>query len=326
VRSRRRSILQLISLLVVTCAGCESLEDRSPEHEAGDPPCDGCYVVNAAITGWGERIFVGGYFGENQTGLVREARDGAWGQVADPSGLHDVRQLWASEHALFFAALDGVRQVDLDNGKVKKIQDRDFESSVVWGSGPDDVVVVDRETVQRFDGNDWTESAFTSGSPDAISGQSSSDLFVLDLDGQVSHSDGGDFALLDAQPPMAPNDIWAADGSVLAVAGDDNGGGSNGPGAIMRYDGERWAVLQDAPSDALLGIAAGSDGDPVFAVGATNENTNVHAVVWRFAKAKWSRHVLQDVSAYLWDVWCSDDDACFAVGTDNTFIDLSELD
>lgn len=310
------------------CVGCESLDDRSPSNKAGEPPCTDCYVVNATISGWGHRVFVGGYFGEDQVGLVRELRDGSWGQVADPSHLHNVQQLWASEHALFFTAREGARQVDLDTGEVSEIRTLDFESNLIWGSGPDDVVLVDHDSVQRFDGNEWTEAESPFGSPHAIIGRSSSDLYLLYLGGVIAHSDGGDFQLIAHQPLMqiAPNDIVEVDGSLLGVSGKDNGGGSTGPGAITRYDGERWTVLQDAPNDALLGIAAGSDGDPVFAVGATNDHTKVHAVVWRFAKEKWARHVLQNVSAFLWDVWCSDDDACYAVGTDNTFIDLRELD
>jgi len=325
-RSLRRTA-PLCCLLVLWCVGCESFEDRSPSNKAGEPPCSDCYVVNAAISGWGDRIFVGGYFGESQIGLVRELHDGSWGQVADPSKLHDVRQLWASEHTLFFSAREGMRQVDLDSGEVSEIPSVVREPTLVWGSGPDDIVLVDHNSVRRFDGNEWTEAESPFGAPSTIIGRSSSDLFLL-LGGLVAHSDGGAFELVAHQPLMqiAPNDIWDAGGFLLAVSGKDNGGGSTGPGAITRYDGERWTVLQEAPDDALLGIAGGSDGDLVFAVGATNESTQVHAVVWRFAKAKWTRHVLQNVSAFLWDVWCSDEGACYAVGTDNTFIDLSELD
>src|SRR5689334_702679 len=83
--SLRRTATVFCSLLVLACVGCESFEDRSPSNKAGDPPCTDCYVVNAAISGWGDRVFVGGYFGEQQTGLVRELRDGSWGQVADSS-------------------------------------------------------------------------------------------------------------------------------------------------------------------------------------------------------------------------------------------------
>ena len=312
----------LLSCLAFACSGCAALAD-SDEPSAGKAPdiaCEGCYVVNATVSGAGRSVFVGGY-ADLGRGLVRRYQDGDWGTLLDSVQLGEVSKVFATEHELYVSAASGVTELDLDKGKANKL---DVAGTAVWAAGHEDIVVVEDGKDHRFDGSSWREQPFTISFPKVISGPAHDDLYALSGDGTVSHSDGGPFAPLGEQPSVAANDLWDAGELVLAVAGDDHGEGVTGPGAILGYDGEHWVTLQDAPEDALLGVASSRD-EPIYAVGATNDHGQVRAVVWRFADMRWSRHVLANVQAFLWDAWCSDDGDCYAVGTDNTFIDLRDL-
>jgi hypothetical protein len=145
----------------------------------------------------------------------------------------------------------------------------------------------------------------------------------LDSTGGIEHFDGTAWAAVAEQAPAAPTDLWAVAGDdVLAVAGTDNGS-TNVTGRIMRYRGGRWQVLHEAPHDVLLGVAAARRGR-IYAVGGSHRGSRVDPVVWRFDGKTFTRHVLPG-DAFLWDVFCGADDACRAVGTDNTFVDLEHL-
>jgi hypothetical protein len=64
----------------------------------------------------------------------------------------------------------------------------------------------------------------------------------------------------------------------------------------------------------------------VYAVGATAEGGDAHPLVWRFDGERWTRRVITTRSVFLWDVFCDSRGACHAAGTDNTFLNLDDLE
>jgi hypothetical protein len=56
--------------------------------------------------------------------------------------------------------------------------------------------------------------------------------------------------------------------------------------------------------------------------GAHNADGNADAVLWRFDGQEWIRIVLPDTHAFLWDLLCDAEGACYAAGTAKTFVAL----
>jgi hypothetical protein len=307
-------------VIVGLCAACSGDDSAAVETKGPDPQCSGCYVVNATITANASALFIGGYMGENLSGFVRHYADGAWGTIIESDQLGAVSSLWADQHALFIAASGGMRRIELDGFKGESF---DVGGGRLWGSASDDVFALDEGLVHHFDGDAWQDAALDLGSPRALTGSSANDVYALDHDGKLAHFDGHAWAALPIQPPAPPLDLWSMTAhDLLAVSGDDTGD-RNTTGRIMRYDGERWKVLHEAPGDALLGVAAASD-RLVYAVGGSRRNDRVDPIVWRFDGTEFTRHVLPG-DAFLWDVFCAARGACHAVGTDNMFVDLGRL-
>lgn len=304
------------------CVACSSGDDSAAiETNGPDPQCPGCYVVNATITANKLEIFVGGYVGESQRGFVRHYAAGAWGTIIDSDEVGAVSALWADQDALFVAAFSGVRRIDLHGFKSESF---DVAGGALWGSASDDVFVLDKGLIHHFDGNAWQQQALDLGSPGSLTGSSATDVYALDDDGKLAHFDGHAWAALSTKPPAPPLDLWSVTAhDLLAVSGEDTGGRDT-TGRIMRYDGKRWKVLHEAPGDVLLGVAAAGD-HLVYAVGGSHrDGSGVDPIVWRFDGTDFTRHVLPG-DAFLWDVFCDARGACHACGTDNMFVDLSEL-
>lgn len=323
-KPRSRSvILFLASTLTPLSAACSSLAERPPhiDTRAPAPGCGDCFVVNASMSGAGSNLFIGGYT-ELDGGVIRRFKRGGWDTLLDSSQLGDVRQLWATDDALYFVARAGVHRMDLEKSIPQKL---DVEGSAVWSAGSDDVVVLSEEASHHFDGNDWTDHPLAIGKPAALSGSSRSDLYALGDDGRIAHLEGEAFELLGEQPPSPANDIWNTGDVLLAVSGDDRGDRKTGPGAIMRFVDGQWSVLHEAPLDALLAVASAGP-DRIYAVGATRANGGAHPVIWRGDGDHWKRRVITTIEAFLWDVWCDADANCHASGTDNVFLDLSDFE
>ena len=63
----------------------------------------------------------------------------------------------------------------------------------------------------------------------------------------------------------------------------------------------------------------------MYACGASIEGGEARAVVWRGEGGSWTRFLLEDVRAFLWDADCAPSGECYAVGTDNTVLALDDL-
>ena len=112
----------LASLLLLTFA-CDSLTDNGPPPEvrAPDTSCVGCYVVNTALAISGEAVFVGGYIGDTNQGVLRRYQSGSWSTVAELSSLDAISQLSASDVALYVVSHGDVRRFELATSDVEKL-------------------------------------------------------------------------------------------------------------------------------------------------------------------------------------------------------------
>ncbi|HKP60159.1 MAG TPA: hypothetical protein VJV78_25720 [Polyangiales bacterium] len=318
----RITLLLLVAVLAVPA--CASLDEPAPDIElsAPDVGCGGCYVVNAALAGAGSSLFVGGYTDLTERGVVRRFERGAWKTLTNSESLGGVTQLWATERELYVAALGGVHRLDPQTHELTQLEK---QGRIVWAAGVDRPAVFDAGVAHFFDGDGWVDEPLPIEAPRVVTGSARSNLWVLGQDGAIAHSSGDAFTSLDEQPPDAPNDIWAEGDTLFAVSGDDQGRGKTGPGAILRWSEDHWQVLKEAPHDALLGVASAGP-DRVYAVGATAEDGEAHPLVWRFDGTRWARRVITTRSVFLWDVFCDSNGACHAAGTDNTFLNLDDLD
>ena len=278
--------------------------------------------MNAALAVAGTSVFVGSYAGLQERAILRRLAGGKWSTLLDSEHFDAVRQLWSTDRDLYFHASDRILHMDLQSLESEPIE---VKGSVVWSAAPDDIVVCDQGVIHLYDGQGWHDQPVALGKPVAVTGHAHGELYVLDADGVIAQAQGESFLRLAEQPPLEVNDISTAGGALLAVAGDDQGGGKTGPGAIMRYTAGHWEMLQAAPRDALLGIASAGP-ERIYAVGATRRDDAAHPVVWRFAAGKWTRLEIETVDAFLWDVACDANGTCYAAGTDNTFVNLSDLE
>ena len=157
-----------------------------------------------------------------------------------------------------------------------------------------------------------------------MSGVSPDKVFVLRADGALHHYDGSSWSTLEGSN-MALRALWVGSSTdVSAVAGEDHPDGTTGPGLIARHDGTAWAIVQDAPDDALLAVTGRAG--TVYACGASRgEGGKSRAVVWCGEGGSWKRFLIENVGAFLWDADCAPSGECYAVGTDNTVLALDAL-
>jgi hypothetical protein len=277
-------------------------------------------VVNAALAADGASLFVGSYTDHVERVLIRRLEHGVWQTLLDTKKSGGVHQLWAADGALWVATLDNVHGLDLERNALTSLG---VEGRLVWAEA-DRLLVFDARVVREKRGDSWANQPLPLDAPVAVSSNADGGPWLLGDDGAIARETDGTFTLLDEPAPHKPNDIWAEPDALLAVSGDDHGSGRTGPGAIMRWSADGWQVLKEAPHDALLGVTSAGP-DRIFAVGGTGEDGPPRPVIWRFDGAHWTRRVLPGVDAFLWDVLCDASGACYASGTDNTFVDLDAL-
>lgn len=297
--------------------------------------CTGCYVVNSAVTGndVGD-VFVASYFGASDSPdrVLRRYSNGEWSELArwddDPN---IVRQLWASDDAVYGTTGETLWRYDIERDEREILEPAAVS---VWGTSGSSVFALTNDSVLRWDGASWSNESSPLGelTPLGVGGSGAiqdqrgpSPVYALSELGAVSRFNGDGTW----EPPSDPldvelNDFAASGDAIFAVAGDD-APEPVGPGTIARFQDTEWVSVQDAPGDALLGVAA-TRTDIAYAVGASRDESNIaHAVVWKLENDQWTRRQL-NVEAVLWDVWCAATGPCFASGTDNVFIALDELD
>lgn len=312
----------LLFSLTIACLGCDSLADspRSPETRAPGLDCGSCYVVNAALATLGESVFVGGYVGDTNRGVLRRFSSGKWTSVELGSPLSAIQQLSAADDALYLSADQRVFRLGLASGGLEAL---DAQGKLVWAGADAALVVFDEGVARRANADTWSELPTELGDPAAVSGKDQDHLYLLDTSGEIAQASETGFSRLSEQPPMHVKNIAVAGESLLAVSGEDHGE-STGPGAIMRFADGHWTTLAEAPNDALLGIA--SHDDVIYAVGATRRGGAAIPVAWHFDGARWRRHELRGNDAFLWAAQCTGGGVCYASGTDNLFLDLGLFD
>jgi hypothetical protein len=279
------------------------------------------------LTGSGDSVFVGSYTGDDGGGFLRSVEKGLWTTLTQTDNGHTITQLWADSQQLYYVVSGfqdraEVRRLNLDTQQTETL---DVNANLVWSHSETDIAVFALGTVRQFDSTRtrWNERRMSIGKPVAVAGRSRDALYVLGSEGAIAQADGPAFIELHEQPKVVANDIAVQGDTLLAVSGDDLGNGKSGPGLIMRYSEGHWEELQVAPEDALLGVA--STDNEVYAVGGSRDGSNALAVVWHYDGKSWSRKQIAGLSGFLWDVWCGENQHCYAAGTENAFVDLSEL-
>jgi hypothetical protein len=302
-----------------------------PSFPAPDPQCGDCYVVNASVAvASPSDIFISGYT-DLDGSFIRRFDGEQWTTLLTWEDFGGLRELWGSsqsglyglvaDHADPAGSPGTVHHFDVATGELNGLQARGF---ALWANAADEVFAMDGTGVRRFNGSEWQDLGLGSHDLLDISGSSPDNVFVLRADGGLHQYDGSSWSTPEGMNKELKA-LWVGSSTeVHAIAGDDHGDGITGPGFIARHDGTAWAIVQDAPDDALLAIT-GRPGT-VYACGASRgEGGEARAVVWRGEGGSWNRFLLEDVRAFLWDADCAPSGECYAVGTDNTVLALDAL-
>ena len=299
-----------------------------PSLQAPDPQCDDCYVVNASVAvASPSDIFISGYT-DLDGSFIRRFDGEQWTTLLTWEEFGGLRELWGSSKSGLYGLVpdqhDGsfgtVHYFDVATSELISLQTLGV---ALWANAADDVFSMDDLSVRRFNGSEWQDLGLGSHDLVDISGSSPDNVFVLRADGGLYRYDGSSWSTREGMNKDLKA-LWVGSSTeVYAIAGDHHPGDITGPGLIARYDGSAWTVVQDAPNDALLAVT-GRPGT-VYACGASIEGGEARAVVWRGEGGSWTRFLLEDVRAFLWDADCAPSGECYAVGTDNTVLALDDL-
>jgi len=147
----------------------------------------------------------------------------------------------------------------------------------VWGSGPDDVIVVGEGDVIRKDGDNWYQSSVAAPIPlHSVWGNGRDDVFAVgssvttDTDpslGALVHWDGIRWSTLWSDPDLSGSGVWAGGPDDVFVAGGFSGG-------LYHWDGAVMSKVDTGTGPTQLVDVWGTRSDDVYAVG--NEGTIVH--------------------------------------------------
>ncbi|MEY4580329.1 MAG: hypothetical protein RL701_5032, partial [Pseudomonadota bacterium] len=170
--------LSLVSLSLCALA-CGSSDDET-NLRAPHIGCEGCYVVNAVLTGSGDSVFVGSYTGDDGGGFLRSVEKGLWTTLTQTDNGHTITQLWAASQQLYYVVSDfqnraEVRHLNLDTQQTETL---DVSANLVWSHSETDIAVFALGTVRQFDSTRWNERRMSIGKPVAVAGRSRDALYV----------------------------------------------------------------------------------------------------------------------------------------------------
>jgi hypothetical protein len=239
----------------------------------------------------------GGLFAVGGMGTVVRFDGEAWSaQSVDP----DIRLVgvYASAPDNAFAyAEEGKGLYHYDGESWSFHTDFDFRARDLWCSGPDEVLLLARNGVYRFDGYSWvylpvppppcpSGCAFTGVSAMWVS--SPTEMYVTTDEGYVAHYNGETWDLQPTVPTSeALNDIWGSGPSDVFAVGYD--------GVIVHFDGTSWS-RQESGIDARIFRVWGSGPSDVYALaGEPVDFVGERAIVLHYDGSVWSP---LDIDAY----------------------------
>ena len=158
-------------------------------------------------------------------------------------------------------------------------------------------------------GGGWTTDFDCTGDATAMT-RSNGDVFVVTIEGDVSHRHAGVWAETDGVIDAGPEAVWAASPTDVYAVGD--------AGLIAHFDGLGWTTEQaQTGTFGELFRVWGSGPDDVYAVGFDNNNLGI--LMHRDATA-WSKLVLPVGAPALNGVWGSGPSDIYVVGAAGTIL------
>lgn len=152
-----------------------------------------------------------------------------------------------------------------------------YNLSGVWGTAWNDVYAVgyygSNTAVLHYNGSNWGLMHTIAGRYVEIWGASSSDIYVVESNGEVHHYDGSTWDVVFDAPAAIAN-IWGASSSNVYIVGSSGSYDTR----IFHFNGFSWNEMPCPGEVQLRGIWGTSHKD-IFAVGAINQDS---AIVLRY--------------------------------------------
>lgn len=221
-------------------------------------------------------------FAVGDGGTILHRRDGRWTQLTSGTTAN-LRGVWAASASDAWAVGEDGTALRYDGATWTRVGALTIDLHAVFGTAADDVYLVGTGTVVHFDGKSFASRSLP-GEPLAISGTSSTDLWVTGENARVSHFTGSWQTGID---PGAGSTYLG----VLAVAPDDVWVSTFTPSKqTLRFDGEAWTAYP-APGTAFQRLYAVAP-DDVWAAGGSK--------VGHFTGAAWELDAPAGATAQLW--------------------------
>lgn len=204
-----------------------------------------------------------------------------------------------------------------------------YSVSDIWGASPNEYWAVSEDRIYSYDGTQWTAGPRRSVSLlGAITGTSSSDVWVAGLNNTLFHRDAGGWHVVDLWqqdvprvwgssasdvwiPPMHfTGSVWEQDFAVHDLP-DIRGMWSSSPndiwtthasGQLSHFDGNQWTSVSSPIGEHMYGIW-GSAPDDVWAVGSNGLVIRYDGVDWVAQTVPVSEHLSAVWGSSSTDVW-----------------------
>jgi len=181
--------------------------------------------------------------------------------------------------------------------------------NAVWGNSPSDVFVAGYDNqsfhgiILQYDGKTWgTMTIGTTNELQGIWGSSSSNIYVVGLEGVMLHYDGNAWTNLTSDTSYALTSIWGSSAQDIFAVGHSYRGAL---GIILHYDGRAWSNMTSNTTNDLLSVWGSSPSD-VFAVG-------VAGTILHYDGNRWSS-MTSGTTSILQGIWGSSSSNVFSVG------------
>jgi hypothetical protein len=257
----------------------------------------------------------GGLFAVGGMGtVVRFGGQGWSAQSVDP----DIRLVGVHASApdnAFAYAEEGKGLYHYDGSSWTFHTDTGFRARDVWCSGPDEVLLLGRNGVYRFDGYSWIyvpvpqppcdDSVCLYSGTGAMWALSPTEVYVTTDYAYVAHYDGETWEL---QPTVQSseqlNDIWGSGPSDIFAVGYD--------GVIVHFDGTSWSPQESGIDNNIYRVWGSGPSDVYALAGVPVDFVGERAIVLHYDGSVWSP---VDIDAYdLNDMVGTGPDAVYAVG------------
>lgn len=202
-------------------------------------------------------------------------------EVATPTGLSNVSDLWASSPDDVWVIGDDAIVGHFDGTSWSgTLAGSPFNASI-WGSGPDDVYVLGTFELVHFDGTAWEEVTLDGGAggDGEVWGTSASDVWVMTGSSDLAHFDGAAWEVIETHDFVGDlAAVWGPSADDLWAVG--------GAGSIAHYDGTSWDEVAHqrigAPYLRQLQAVHGSSPTHVWAVGSELGEAGSTGLVYRY--------------------------------------------